>query len=45
MQEFGGNVDIYNRILIATDCAILQDEFNQAEANLKLQQPGTPQYK
>lgn len=43
MDEFGGNPDVYARILAMTDCAALQNEFDQAEANL--QQPGTPQYR
>lgn len=43
--EFGGNPDVYKRILSLNDCALLQDEFNQAEANTKLQAPGTEQYK
>jgi len=43
MQEFGGNPDVYARILIMTDCATLQNEFNQAQANLR--EPGTPQYR
>lgn len=45
MQEYGGKVEVYNRILISTDCTGLQSEFDQAEANLKLQEPGTAQYK
>lgn len=44
MQEFGGNVDVYNRILSLTDCSALQSEFDQADENLQLQSPGTPQY-
>lgn len=45
LREFGGNVDVYNRILAMNDCAALQSEFDQAEENTKLQEPGTPQYK
>lgn len=45
MKEYGGNPDVYNRILNGTDCTALQNEFNQADENLKLQEPGTPQYK
>lgn len=43
MDEFGGNPDVYARILAMTDCAALQNEFDQAEDNL--QEPGTPQYR
>lgn len=43
MDEFGGNPDVYARILTMTDCAALQSEFDQAEANLR--EPGTPQYR
>jgi hypothetical protein len=43
MDEFGGNPDVYARILAMTDCATLQNEFDQAEENL--QEPGTPQYR
>ncbi len=45
VKEFGGNVDVYNRILVMTDCTALQAEFDQADANTKLQAPGTPEYK
>lgn len=44
-DEYGGNIDVYNQIFSLTDCAALQQMFDQADANLKLQQPGTPQYK
>jgi len=43
MVEFGGNPDVYARILAMADCVALQNEFDQAEANL--QEPGTPQYR
>jgi hypothetical protein len=45
MQEYGGKIEVYNRILTSTDCTGLQAEFDQADSNLKLQEPGTPQYK
>lgn len=45
MDEYGGNPDVYARILSENDCAALQAEFDQAEANLQLQDPGTDQYK
>jgi hypothetical protein len=44
MDEYGGNPDVYARILSSTDCATLQNEFDQAEENLTLQEPGTPEY-
>jgi len=45
MQEYGGNPDVYTKILSLTDCTTLQQEFDQASANLALQSPGTSQYK
>lgn len=45
LAEYGGNIEVYQRIFSSTDCKALQDEFDQADANLKLQEPGTPQYK
>lgn len=45
VNEHGGNVEVYRRILSLNNCAELQQEFDQAEANLALQQPGTDQYK
>jgi hypothetical protein len=45
MKEYGGNPDVYQRILTSTDCTVLQKEFDQADANMKSQLPGTPQYK
>jgi len=43
--EHGGKLEVYQRILSLTDCTALQTEFDQAETNLKSQEPGTPQYK
>lgn len=45
VDEFGGNPDVYASILAMTDCASLQNKFDQAEENLALQEAGTPQYK
>lgn len=45
LDEYGGNIEVYQRIFAFTDCTLLQQEFDQADANLTLQQPGTPQYK
>lgn len=44
MKKYGGNPEIYQRILTSTNCDALQAEFDQAESNLELQQPGTSQY-
>ena len=44
MEVFGGSVDVYNRILALSDCAELKSEFDQAEEDAKLQEPGTEQY-
>lgn len=45
MNKYGGNPDIYNKILSLTDCTLLQEEFDQAYANSQIQSPGTPQHK
>lgn len=36
VKEFGGNPDVYDRILKMTDCPALQDEFNIAEENTNI---------
>ena len=45
MREYGGNPDVYNRILSLTDCALLQEEFNIASENNQRATPGTAEYK
>ena len=45
MSEYGGSPEVYARIAALSDCAALQNEFDQAEQNLSAQDPGTPQYK
>jgi len=45
MSEFGGSPEVYARIQSLSDCAALQSEFDQAEQNLSLQEPGTQQYR
>jgi hypothetical protein len=45
IKEYGGNPEVYARIAASNDCAALQNEFDQAEQNLSLQAPGTPEYK
>jgi hypothetical protein len=37
VEEYGGNVDVYVRILTLKDCVGLQAEFDQAEENSKEQ--------
>jgi len=44
VEEFGGNPDVYNRILSMNDCASLQGEFDQAFENSEIQEPGTDQH-
>lgn len=45
MEEYGGNPDVYERILSMTDCNNLQAEFDQASENNDREEPGTPQFK
>jgi hypothetical protein len=45
MEEFGGDVNIYVRILGSTDCTELIKEFEQADESLKQQEPGTQEYR
>jgi hypothetical protein len=45
MEEFGGDITIYTRILEMTDCTELQREFERADEASKLQEPDTPEYK
>jgi hypothetical protein len=45
VNEYGGNVQVYERILALDDCSALQEEFDQADENTQLQEPGTPQYR
>ena len=45
MQEYGGNPDVYNRILSLTDCTLLQEEFDIASENNQRATPGTAEYK
>ena len=44
INEFGGDVNVYVRILEMTDCTELQREFERADENVKLQEPGTQEY-
>ena len=45
MREYGGNPDVYNRILLLTDCTLLQEEFNIAFENNQREMPGTQGHK
>lgn len=45
VQEYGGNVDVFNRILALSDCLLLQEEFDIASGNNELATPGTPEHK
>jgi len=43
-KEYGGNLDVYNRIMSLSDCADLQKEFDTAYEN-SLRDAGTPKFK
>jgi hypothetical protein len=45
MEEFGGDITIYTRILSMTDCTELQREFERADEDSKLHEPGTHEYR
>src|SRR3990172_9039381 len=45
MREYGGNPDVYNRILLLTDCTLLQEEFDIASENNQRATPGSEEYK
>jgi len=45
MQEYGGNPDVYNRILSLTDCTLLQEEFDIASENNQRATPSTAEHK
>ena len=45
VEEFGGDISIYTRILEMTDCTELQREFDRADENTRLQEPGTEEYR
>ena len=45
VEEFGGDISIYTRILEMTDCTELQREFERADENVKLQESGTQEYR
>jgi hypothetical protein len=45
LQDYGGNVNVYNRITTLDDCAALQAEFDIASENNLLHEPGSPESK
>jgi hypothetical protein len=45
MEEFGGDITVYTRILSMTDCTELQREFERADEDSKLNDPGTQEYR
>lgn len=44
LAEYGGNLEVYQNILSLTDCALLQEQFDQASANNARETAGTPQF-
>lgn len=44
-NEYGGNRDVYARILSLDDCTALQVEFDQASENNLSETPGSPAFK
>lgn len=44
LSEYGGNPEVYKRILALDDCDALQKEFNQASENNNRETPGTPEF-
>ena len=45
VEEFGGDITVYTRILEMTDCTELQREFERADESAKLQETGTQEYR
>ena len=45
VKEFGGHLTTYVEILKMTDCTELERDFEQANENVLLQEPGTQEYK
>lgn len=45
VEEFGGDISVYTRILGMTDCTELQREFDKADTAAKGQDSGTAEYK
>lgn len=42
VDEYGGNLEVYEAILSLTDCVALQEQFDVAAANNEREEPGTP---
>jgi hypothetical protein len=45
VDEYGGSRAVYVEILAETDCAALQESFDQASRNNDAAEPGTAQHK
>lgn len=45
LDEYGGNIEVYNEIFSLTDCAALQEKFNIASDNNTRAEPGTAEFK
>jgi hypothetical protein len=45
VQEFGGDLSVYVEILELTDCTELQRDFEQANADVLVQVPGSQAHK
>ena len=45
VKEFGGDLTTYVKILELTDCTTLQQELERADETVKIQEPGTQEYK
>lgn len=45
IQEYGGQADVYNRILSLNDCGLLQEQFDIAFGNNEISSPGTSEHK
>jgi hypothetical protein len=45
VEEFGGDITIYTRILTMTDCTELQREVERADQSAKAQESGTEDYR
>ena len=45
VEKFGGVLPTYVKILELTDCTTLQQELERADENVKIQEPGAPEYR
>jgi hypothetical protein len=42
VDQFGGELAVYERILSLTDCALLEREYDQTESDSKREEPSSP---